>query len=209
MITYQRFQPSLEIIMNIGFIEDTHFHGGTQIWVTEAIEAFLTQGQDVTLLAPESSWIVKQCADSGAHIYTYDWNEVVHEREEHIQQWTAALRQCDVAVCTVHPPNTTHACGRRQPDVSRCSTHHTKRGAALRRYHPDQRLARAGQRLYDRRPAGRKTPRAGIARSRYIRTHRGDAHPYATDGRDAGWDLGRGRRCHRPPDRCMDRRRLC
>jgi len=26
--------------VNIGFIEDTHLHGGTQIWVTEAIRAF-------------------------------------------------------------------------------------------------------------------------------------------------------------------------
>ena len=96
--------------MNIGFIEDTPLHGGTQIWVTEAIRAFLAHGQDVTLLAPEGSWIVNQCADSRARIFTYDWDEVVQERDEHVQIWTEALRQCAVAVCTVHPPRANFHC---------------------------------------------------------------------------------------------------
>ncbi|UCG23797.1 MAG: glycosyltransferase family 4 protein [Chloroflexota bacterium] len=90
--------------MNIGFIEDTPLHGGTQIWVTEALRAFLARGHQVTLLAPDGSWMVRQCSDTGARIYTYDWDEVIQERDEHIQIWTDALRQCDVAVCTVHPP---------------------------------------------------------------------------------------------------------
>ncbi len=90
--------------MNIGFIEDTPLHGGTQIWVTEALRAFLARGHEVTLLAPAGSWIVNQCTDLGAQIFTYDWDEVVHERAEDIQIWSEALRQCDVAVCTVHPP---------------------------------------------------------------------------------------------------------
>jgi glycosyltransferase involved in cell wall biosynthesis len=94
----------LEINVNIGFIEDTPLHGGTQLWVAEALRAFLARGQDVTLLAPEGSWMVNQCADSGAQIYTYDWDKVVQERDEDVQIWTAALRQCDVALCTVHPP---------------------------------------------------------------------------------------------------------
>ena len=90
--------------MNIGFIEDTPLHGGTQLWVVEAIRAFLARGQEVTLLAPQGSWIVEQCADSGARIFTYDWDEVVQKGDEQVQIWTEALRQCDVAVCTVHPP---------------------------------------------------------------------------------------------------------
>jgi glycosyltransferase involved in cell wall biosynthesis len=96
--------------MNIGFIEDTPLHGGTQIWVTEALHAFLTRGHDVTLLAPEGSWMVRQIADSGARIFTYDWDEVVHQRDEDIQIWTEALRQCDIAVCTVHPPRDNFHC---------------------------------------------------------------------------------------------------
>ncbi len=90
--------------MNIGFIEDTNLHGGTQIWVSEALRAFLADGQDVTLLAPEGSWIANQSADSGARIFTYDWDEVFQELDEHVQIWTEALGQCDVAICTVHPP---------------------------------------------------------------------------------------------------------
>ncbi len=93
-----------EIKLNIGFIEDTPLHGGTQIWVTEALIAFLELGHDVTLLAPVGSWMVDQCTDSGAQIFTYDWEEVVQQDEQHIQIWTRALGQCDVAVCTVHPP---------------------------------------------------------------------------------------------------------
>jgi glycosyltransferase involved in cell wall biosynthesis len=90
--------------VHIGFIEDTPLHGGTQIWVTEALLAFLDQGQDVTLLAPEGSWMADQCTDSGARIFTYDWDDVVQEDDEHVQIWTEALAPCDVAICTVHPP---------------------------------------------------------------------------------------------------------
>jgi glycosyltransferase involved in cell wall biosynthesis len=96
--------------VNIGFIEDTHFHGGTQIWVTEAMRAFLARGHDVTLLAPEGSWIVKQSVNLGIDIFTYDWDKVIQERDEHVQIWTAALRKCDVALCTVHPPRGSFHC---------------------------------------------------------------------------------------------------
>jgi len=90
--------------MHIGFIEDTHLHGGTQIWVVEAIQTFIKHGQDVSLLAPKGSWVVEQCRDTGAHITTYDWDEVVHEDAHNQKIWTSALGKCDVAVCTVHPP---------------------------------------------------------------------------------------------------------
>jgi glycosyltransferase involved in cell wall biosynthesis len=90
--------------MRIGFIEDTHLHGGTQIWVTEAVRAFIARGQDVTLLAPEESWIVEQCLPTGANIATYDWDGIVRESPIHQDIWTNALGDCDVAVCTVHPP---------------------------------------------------------------------------------------------------------
>ncbi len=90
--------------MNIGFIEDTHLHGGTQIWVTEALRAFLNRDQEITVLAPEGSWIVNQCTDTGARVFTYDWDDVVQKRDQDVQIWTEALDQCDVAICTVHPP---------------------------------------------------------------------------------------------------------
>jgi glycosyltransferase involved in cell wall biosynthesis len=90
--------------MHIGFIEDTHLHGGTQIWVSEAVRAFIRHGQEVSLIAPEGSWVVEQCRSTSAHITTYDWDEVVHEGQHEQEIWTHALSVCDVAVCTVHPP---------------------------------------------------------------------------------------------------------
>lgn len=90
--------------MRIGFIEDTHFHGGTQIWVTEAVQAFIARGQEVTLLAPEGSWIVEQCQETAAQIATYDWDKVVDQDAVNQEIWTKALKDCDVVICTVHPP---------------------------------------------------------------------------------------------------------
>jgi glycosyltransferase involved in cell wall biosynthesis len=90
--------------MNIGFIEDTHFHGGTQIWVTEAVQAFLSKGHEVSLLAPEGSWVVEQCRNTGATITSYDWDKVVREDPNNQATWTKGLSRCDVAICTVHPP---------------------------------------------------------------------------------------------------------
>jgi glycosyltransferase involved in cell wall biosynthesis len=90
--------------MHIGFIEDTHLHGGTQLWVAEAVQAFIKKNQEVSLLAPEGSWIAEQCRHTGAILTTYDWDEIVHEGQHHQDIWTHALRDCDVAICTVHPP---------------------------------------------------------------------------------------------------------
>jgi len=90
--------------MHIGFIEDTHFHGGTQIWVAEAVQTFIKKNHSVSLLAPEGSWIVERCRHSGVKITTYDWDEVIQEDPHNQEIWTGALRDCDVAVCTVHPP---------------------------------------------------------------------------------------------------------
>ena len=96
--------------MHICFIEDTHLHGGTQIWVTEANRAFLAAGAEVTILAPQGSWVAEECAKTEAHIATYDWDEVVREEAHHVKTWTDALRECDVAVCTVHPPRERFHC---------------------------------------------------------------------------------------------------
>ena len=96
--------------MRIGFIEDTHFHGGTQIWVAEAVQAFIEKNQKVSLLAPEGSWVVEQCRHSGTIISTYDWEQVIQEDSHHQEIWTHALGKCDVAICTVHPPRDEFHC---------------------------------------------------------------------------------------------------
>lgn len=90
--------------MRVGFIEDTHLHGGTQIWVTEAIRAFIEHGLEVTLIAPSESWMVEQNCQTSAKIVTYDWNEIVKKRGQNEEIWTDGLHDCDVAICTVHPP---------------------------------------------------------------------------------------------------------
>ena len=90
--------------MHICFVEDTHLHGGTQIWVTEASRHFLGRGAEVTVLAPRGSWVAEQCGQVGARVVTYHWDGVVSQDERHTRIWTDALRECNVAVCTVHPP---------------------------------------------------------------------------------------------------------
>jgi glycosyltransferase involved in cell wall biosynthesis len=90
--------------MHIGFIEDTHLHGGTQIWVAEAVQAFIEKKHTVSILAPTGSWVVEKCRPLGAIISTYDWEDVVNEDSLNQEIWTNALRDWDVAICTVHPP---------------------------------------------------------------------------------------------------------
>jgi glycosyltransferase involved in cell wall biosynthesis len=90
--------------MHIGFIEDTHLHGGTQIWVVEAIHNFLRKDHEVSLLAPKNSWVVDKCLKTSAHICTYDWDEVVDHNLPSQMIWTDCLQHCSVAICTVHPP---------------------------------------------------------------------------------------------------------
>jgi glycosyltransferase involved in cell wall biosynthesis len=90
--------------MDIGFIEDTHLRGGTQIWVTEANKFFLEQGENTTILAPEGSFIAKECSKAGAKAFTYDYEKVTQKNNESKKIWTDALQKSDVAICTVHPP---------------------------------------------------------------------------------------------------------
>jgi len=96
--------------MNIGFIEDTHFRGGTQIWVTEANRYFLERGETVTVLAPDGSWVANECRNDGANVATYDYDHVVAKEESNREIWAEALSICDVAVCTVHPPRYSFHC---------------------------------------------------------------------------------------------------
>lgn len=96
--------------MHICFIEDTPLHGGTQIWTVEMIRYVLAQGEEVTLLAPEKSWIDKQVRETEAQIATYDWDDVVRKSVEHEKIWTDALKNCEIALCTVHPPRDDFHC---------------------------------------------------------------------------------------------------
>ncbi len=96
--------------MRIGFIEDTPLHGGTQIWVTEAARYFLGKGEAVTVLCPADTWMQKQTDGTGARVCTYDWEGVIEEDEDSLKIWIDALADCDVALCTVHPPRNGFHC---------------------------------------------------------------------------------------------------
>ena len=96
--------------MNIGFIEDTHLRGGTQIWVAEANKFFLGRGEETMILAPSGSFVARECKKAGAQAFTYDYEKVVSKNTENKKIWTEALQTCDVAVCTVHPPRDSFHC---------------------------------------------------------------------------------------------------
>jgi len=96
--------------MRIGFIEDTHLHGGTQIWVSEATKVFINKGETVTVIAPLNSWVANECSKAGARIIAYDWDRIVSKDDGFKKIWIEGLNNCDVAVCTVHPPRNSFHC---------------------------------------------------------------------------------------------------
>jgi glycosyltransferase involved in cell wall biosynthesis len=90
--------------MHICFIEDTYLHGGTQIWVAEAMRDFMAKGHEVSLLTAEGGFNAKDGVQTNARVVTYDFEAVKSEDEHHRDLWKKALTGTDVAVCTVHPP---------------------------------------------------------------------------------------------------------
>lgn len=96
--------------MRIGFIEDTHLRGGTQLWVLDAIDYYVRRGDSVILLAPRRSWIALAGARLGAHVFTYDYDRIVEWPEDYQKTWIKALRNMEVAVTTVHPPRKKFHC---------------------------------------------------------------------------------------------------
>ena len=98
--------------MHICFIEDTQLHGGTQIWVSEAIRDFTAKGHEVTLLTAAGGFNAADGEETDAHVFTYDYDDVVERERRHRDIWTAALASADVAVCTVHPPRQGFHCSR-------------------------------------------------------------------------------------------------
>ncbi|MDJ0665044.1 MAG: glycosyltransferase family 4 protein [Acidimicrobiia bacterium] len=96
--------------MHICFIEDTHLHGGTQIWVAEAMREFMGKGHEVTLLTAAGGFNARDGATTDARVVTYDFDDVTSEDAKHRRIWTEALSGADVAVCTVHPPRAGFHC---------------------------------------------------------------------------------------------------
>ena len=90
--------------MRVAFIEDTHLRGGTQIWVAEAVRDFLSQGVEVTVIAPEGGFVHESCGEAGATLAGYDFQKIATTPDLYKQCWMEALAPCQVAVTTVHPP---------------------------------------------------------------------------------------------------------
>jgi len=90
--------------MHICFVEDTHLHGGTQIWVSEAVRDFLEKGHEVTLLTPEGGFNAQDAEATGARRVLYDYDRVISEERASRDIWIEGLTGTDVAICTVHPP---------------------------------------------------------------------------------------------------------
>jgi glycosyltransferase involved in cell wall biosynthesis len=96
--------------MHIGFIEDTPLRGGTQIWVAEAVKKFIKAGEEVSVIAPEGTFVAQICAEHGAKVTTYDFDDIVVNPDKYEAAWIAGLADCDVAVTTVHPPRNGFHC---------------------------------------------------------------------------------------------------
>ncbi len=96
--------------MHLGFIEDTKLHGGTQLWVYEAILFYLKQGIEITLLTPENGWLANECKNYSINLVTYDYKKITIKDIQGLEIWIKALRKCDVAICTVHPPREKFHC---------------------------------------------------------------------------------------------------
>lgn len=98
--------------MHICFLEDTYLHGGTQIWVSEAMRDFMAKGHEVTLLTAADGFNARDGATTDARLVTYDFHDVVSADARHQDIWTEALAPADVAICTVHPPRDGFHCSR-------------------------------------------------------------------------------------------------
>ncbi len=96
--------------MHLGFIEDTKLHGGTQLWVYEAIQFYIIQGIEITLLTPANGWLAKECKNDSINLVTYDYKKITTKDFTGLKIWIKALKHCDVAICTVHPPRENFHC---------------------------------------------------------------------------------------------------
>ena len=90
--------------VRIGIIEDTLLHGGTQMWSVEAVRFFCDCGAGVTVISPEGRWVAARSREAGLDVASYDYDSVPLGEKNAADAWSTALSQCDVALCTVHPP---------------------------------------------------------------------------------------------------------
>ena len=98
--------------MHICFIEDTTLHGGTQIWVSEAMRAFRAAGHEITLLTAAGGFNAVDAAELDVRLVTYDYDDVTPEmcgikRSGPTRSRRPTLRS---ARCTRHATDSTVRC---------------------------------------------------------------------------------------------------
>lgn len=98
--------------MRIGFIEDTKLHGGTQLWVFDAINFFHNCGTEITIITPDKGWLAEECRNLPFDILIlkYDYHGIISQNINYLNEWIHALRNCDIVICTVHPPRDDFHC---------------------------------------------------------------------------------------------------
>lgn len=98
--------------MHIGFIEDTKLHGGTQLWVFDAINFFHQCELEITVITPDQGWLAKECRNLPFDILLlkYDYHGIISQNINHLNEWIHALSNCDIVICTVHPPRDDFHC---------------------------------------------------------------------------------------------------
>jgi len=98
--------------MHICFIEDTELKGGTQLWVFDAIKFFSSRKHVITLITPDSSYLAEAIRTSklGINLVTYDYNTIVKQSSNDRENWVNALKDSNIAICTVHPPRNDFHC---------------------------------------------------------------------------------------------------
>ncbi|MHA1974477.1 MAG: glycosyltransferase family 4 protein [Candidatus Hodarchaeales archaeon] len=82
------------------------------MWVFEAIKFLLAKKHEIKVLTPEKGWLAQECRKNSinASLYTYDFETGATSPKEYYSIWTSALRESDVAICTVHPPRGSFHC---------------------------------------------------------------------------------------------------
>ncbi|MHA1990393.1 MAG: glycosyltransferase family 4 protein [Candidatus Hodarchaeales archaeon] len=98
--------------MHLAFIEDTKLHGGTQLWVFDAIIFFLKRGHKITVITPVDGWLFNECKNYklNMNLITYSFENIVFNSESDLNLWAQSLEKCDLAICTVHPPRDDFHC---------------------------------------------------------------------------------------------------
>jgi glycosyltransferase involved in cell wall biosynthesis len=97
--------------MQICFIEDTPYYGGGQEWIYDTIAEFKKLGHKINLIVPDKNkTLIDKAVSLGTNIYTYDWNNISKDTYSDTTTWRNALKNSDVAVCSVHPPRDNFHC---------------------------------------------------------------------------------------------------